>query len=330
MLVRRASKNTIPVIILAGFLGAGKTTILNHILRTAVGARIAVIVNDFGAVNIDLLLITAQTDRKLELTNGCICCSMDGGELEETLAMALEANPDVVIVEASGLAEPEDLARMVILSPNKQVGYGGLVYAVDAVHYRESLEKHRRIAEHIALADLVVLAKVEKVKEDVADELEKEISKYTKAPVVQVRRGELAPELLFDIPERVEAQPSLLQQHDAHAHRHLHDEYHSVTFTESQPLHPEKFKACMNRPPRGIYRIKGWVYFGMAGYEQKFVVQSVGGRWDMYAEEWGSDAVPQTTLVCIGTDFDEGAVREALHRTIGASDAMMDIRRYSR
>lgn len=288
------------------------------------------IVNDFGSINIDLLLITAETDRTMELTNGCICCSMEGGELEETLVAALAVKPDVVIIEASGVAEPKDLARLVILSPNQQVGYGGLVYVLDALHYEETLKKHRRITEHIALADLVVLTKTEHIADAAKERVMQKVSKKTKRPIVPVRCGELSPELLFDIPERVEVQPSLLQQHEVHAHRHLHDEYQSVTFIESQPLHPEKLKAFMNHPPRGIYRIKGWVYFGMAGYEQKFVIQSVGGRWDMYAEEWNGDEVPQTTLVLIGTNFDEDEARGALRHTIGPSDEMIDIRRYSR
>ena len=325
-LTRRAGKDTVPVIILAGFLGAGKTTILNHVLRTAVGARIAVIVNDFGATNIDALLIAAQTDRKLELTNGCICCSMDGGELEETLDTALSVNPDVLIVEASGIAEPEDVARLVILSPNKKVGYGGLVYAVDMVNYQETVVKHKGITRHIEIADLVVVTKTEKVPEEAVNNLVDELEKITKAPIVPVKNGKLAPELLFDIPEREEVQPLLLQQDE---HHHLHDEYESITFEASEPIDPVKFKAFMSQLPHGIYRMKGVVYFGVAGYEQKYIVQSVGGRWDMYAEEWGEGEVPHTTLVVIGASFDSASTLEILANTVGESVDMLDIERYT-
>lgn len=327
-LTRRAGKDTVPVIVLAGFLGTGKTTILNHVLRAAVGARIAVIVNDFGATNIDAMLIAAQTDRKLELTNGCICCSMDGGELEETLNTALSVNPDVLIVEASGIAEPEDVARLIILSPNKKVGYGGLVYAVDAVNYQETVVKHRSITRHIEIADLVIVTKTEKVPKATVSNLVDELERITKAPIVPVKNGELAPELLFDIPERQEVQPLLLQQ-DEHHHHHLHDEYESVTFEASEPIDPTKFKAFMNQPPRGIYRVKGVAYFGVAGYEQKYIVQSVGGRWDMYAEEWSEGEVPCTTLVIIGADFDSSATLKTLAATVGEGGEMLDILRYS-
>src|SRR5690606_4792159 len=119
--------------------------------------------------------------------------------------------------------------------------------------------------------------------------------------IVAVKCGELAPELLFDIPKRPVMQPSLLQQDDEH--QHLHNDYQSLTFETVKPIDSEKFKAYMNRLPRGVYRVKGIVYFGMAGYEQKFVVQAVGGRWDMYAEEWGEGETPSTMLVLIGAEF---------------------------
>lgn len=328
VLTRQVRKDTTPVIVLAGFLGSGKTTILNHILRSAVGARVAVIVNDFGAVNIDSLLIASQTDRKLELTNGCICCSMDGGELDEALDATLEAKPDVVIVEASGLAEPEDIVRLIILSPNKAIAYGGLVYVVDAVEHEESVGEHQELIRHIGSADLLVVTKAEQVPEQRIDELIKEITQLTSSPIIPVERGELVPELLFDIPTRDLVQPSLLQQNSGQPYHHLHDEYQSTTFEAEDPVHPQKFKEFMNKPPGGVFRMKGIIYFGMAGYEQKFIVQAVGKRWDMYAEEWNEGEVPYTRFVVIGKDFDAEAVHAQLRTTIGKGTVMLDIQRY--
>lgn len=327
-LTRQASREATPVVILAGFLGAGKTTVLNNILRSAVGARVAVIVNDFGSANIDAMLITAETDGKLELTNGCICCSLDSGEFDEVVEVALTAKPDVIIIEASGLAEPDDLVRMVSLSLNKRVGYGGLVYVVDAVNYYQTIKRHRQVPRHIELADLVVVTKTEKVSGREPQRIELEISTATVAPVVVAKNGVVSPELLFDIPKRDKVQPSLLQQVESQP-EHLHDNYQSVTFESSQPIDFTKFKDFMNNPLSGIYRIKGFVYFGMAGYEQKFVVQSVGGRWDMYADQWSKDEKPVTTLVIIGYGFDGTVTLEVLSKLIGSGSLMVDIERYT-
>lgn len=326
-ITRRFEKGAVPVIVLAGFLGAGKTTILNHILRTGVGARVAVVVNDFGSVNIDSLLIVSQTDRKMELTSGCICCVMDGGELDEALDSILESAPDVIIIEASGIAEPEDLIRKLLLSSNKKIGYGGMIYAVDALNYQQTLKKHRRLTEHVELADLIAITKIEHCNDKAVTSLVDDLKKTTRALIVPAREGQLAPELLFDVPKREVIQPTLLQQ-DGHGHAHLHDEYNSVTFETDQPIDFIAFRQFMNQLPEGVYRMKGCIYFGISGFEQKFVLQSVGKRWDMYAEEWGELDKPRTILVLIGHQIDEEKTLTSLRNTVGESAEMMDMERY--
>lgn len=104
----------IPVIVLAGFLGSGKTTLLNHLLRNRAGNRIGVIVNDFGSIEIDAMTVAGQVGSPVSLGNGCLCCAVDASELDtclETLTRPA-ARLDVIIIEASGLAEPQELVRM--------------------------------------------------------------------------------------------------------------------------------------------------------------------------------------------------------------------------
>jgi G3E family GTPase len=123
----------IPVVVLAGFLGSGKTTLLNHLLRTSGGTRIGVVVNDFGRINIDAFAVSAQVDSMVSLSNGCLCCAVDGTELDAMLEKLASADLDVIVIEASGLAEPSTLVRMVLQAPG--VEYGGLIYVVDAVEF---------------------------------------------------------------------------------------------------------------------------------------------------------------------------------------------------
>lgn len=330
MLNRRARKNTTPVIILAGFLGAGKTTVLNHLLRTTT-AKIAVIVNDFGSINIDSLLITSRVEEKIELSNGCLCCSLGDGEFEETLETILTGvnRPDAIVIEASGLAEPEDMAKMVVLSQNESVAYGGTVYVVDAVNVDGTRKKHPEVKEHLSMADLVALTKTEQLNDEKINKVEAEIGELTSAPIVSAPHGQIAPELLFDIPPQTNAQLSLLQQPEHHHHQHLHDVYTTVTFEASEPLAPEKFKHYMDNLPDGVYRAKGIVDFGLNGYGKKFAVQAVGKRWDMYAEDWRSNEAPRTSFVLIGTDFDTTAALDDLQTTVGDSMEMLDMRRYA-
>lgn len=321
--------DAVPVIILGGFLGAGKTTILNHILMSTIGVKVAVMVNDFGSVNIDSQLIKGQTENRIELTSGCICCVMDNGELEEALESVLVDTPDVILIEASGIAEPEDLVRRIILSPNKKINYGGMVYVVDGLNYQETVVKHPRITEHIGLGDLVVITKTEHMSENAVESVKRTLHTHTTSSIVAVKKGELAPELLFDIPENDNNQLSLLEQND-HYHTHLHDAYQTVTFETDKPISFTKLKEFMDTIQDGIYRIKGFVYFGLAGYEQKFTLQSVGKRWDMYIEEWDEKEVPRTTLVVIGISFNEKNILEKLKNIVGEDEQMVDLERYRR
>jgi G3E family GTPase len=102
----------VPILLVAGFLGAGKTTVVNHILAHAEGRRIAAVVSDFGAINIDAELIAGASDGVVSLTNGCICCSLEG-DLLRTLAGILRRNPrpDCIVIETSGVADPADIVR---------------------------------------------------------------------------------------------------------------------------------------------------------------------------------------------------------------------------
>src|SRR5258708_8285710 len=102
----------VPILLVTGFLGAGKTTIVNHLLAHADGRRIAAVVNDFGAINIDAELIAGASDGVVSLSNGCICCSLEG-DLLRTLSTLLrrDPRPEYIVIETSGVADPSDILR---------------------------------------------------------------------------------------------------------------------------------------------------------------------------------------------------------------------------
>ncbi|MET7437621.1 GTP-binding protein, partial [Streptomyces sp. NPDC005568] len=159
------SSPQIPVVVLAGFLGSGKTTLLNHLLHHSGGSRIGAIVNDFGAIDIDAMAVAgALGDSTVALGNGCLCCAVDAGELDDYLERLARpsAGIDVIVIEASGLAEPQELVRMVLASENPRVVYGGLVEVVDAAEFDATRERHPEIERHLALADLVVVNKLDR------------------------------------------------------------------------------------------------------------------------------------------------------------------------
>ncbi|MET8944763.1 GTP-binding protein [Streptomyces sp. NPDC004542] len=316
------SPQQIPVVVLAGFLGSGKTTLLNHLLHHSGGSRIGAIVNDFGAIEIDAMAVAgALGDSTVSLGNGCLCCAVDASELDlylERLA-APATGIDVIVIEASGLAEPQELVRMVLASEHPGIVYGGLIEVVDAAEFDDTRAKHPEIDRHLALADLVVVNKFDRAA-DGERLLGVVRSLAGRAAVVPALYGRVDPEFLFDCrpsEERVgqlsfddlyevgphEADPCEHEDGAGHA-GHLHTAYDSLSFTAEVPLEPRRLMAFLDSRPEGLYRIKGYVDFGPYDTRNRYAVHAVGRFLRFSPEPWGPADARLTQLVLIGTGID--------------------------
>jgi G3E family GTPase len=335
-MVGRVSRR-IPVLIVAGFLGAGKTTLLNHLLRQR-EARIGVVVNDFGAVNIDAMLVAGQVDAMVSLGNGCVCCAVEAGDLDALFARLAEPRQhiDVIVVEASGLAEPRNLIRMVLGSDNPRIRYGGLIEVVDAEHFEDCRARHPELARHLRLADLVVVNKADRVRADRLARLRQEIRELVgQVPVYATTHGRLDPGLLFDPPERP-ARPvgeqlafdELLAAHDhpldGAGHRHLHDGYDSVSFSTATDLDPRRLVGFLEDPPVGLFRAKGCTAFAVRGEQRKFVLHMVGRHVVFESTAWARGETRETNLVLIGSGMDIEAATARLRDTVHAAAEPLD------
>ncbi|WP_171162641.1 GTP-binding protein [Streptomyces sp. I05A-00742] len=329
------AKRQIPVIVLAGFLGSGKTTLLNHLLAHSGGSRVGVVVNDFGSIEIDAMSVAGQVDSMVSLGNGCLCCAVDTSELDgflERLARPA-ARIDVIVIEASGLAEPEELVRMILASDNQAIVYGGLVEVVDAAEFARTRERHPELDRHLGIADLVVLNKTDRVADAERTALEETLAGLAPGtPVVASSYGRVDPELLFDRKPREDRLEAIRQlsfedlAHEEHDHGHeghLHSAYETVDFVSEDPLHPRRFMEFLDGRPEGLYRIKGFVYFGVPGHRQKFALHAVGDFLRMYRSPWARSEPRLTQLVMIGSGIDGGALRAGLDacRTAAPQDA---------
>ncbi|MER7496305.1 GTP-binding protein [Streptomyces pharetrae] len=310
----------IPVVVLAGFLGSGKTTLLNHLLHRSGGSRIGAVVNDFGAIEIDAMAVAgALGDSTVSLGNGCLCCAVDAGELDlylDRLARP-ETGIDVIVIEASGLAEPQELVRMVLASENPRVVYGGLVEVVDAAEFDATRAKHPEIDRHLALADLVVVNKLDRATD--AERVLRQVRSLTdRTAVVPATYGRIDPEFLFDCrpsEERI-GQLSFDDLHDdahdahgpdgeGHGHAgHLHTGYDSLSFVSDVPLDPRRLMRFLDSRPEGLYRIKGYVDFGAHDPRNRYAVHAVGRFLRFYPEPWAPGAGRLTQLVLIGSGID--------------------------
>ncbi|WP_373303184.1 CobW family GTP-binding protein [Streptomyces pilosus] len=337
-MVVRSGGRQIPVVVLAGFLGSGKTTLLNHLLHRSGGSRIGAVVNDFGAIEIDAMAVAgALGDSTVSLGNGCLCCAVDSSELDvylERLARP-EARIDVVVIEASGLAEPQELVRMVLASEHPGIVYGGLVEVVDAAEFDDTRARHPEIDRHLALADLVVVNKVDRAP-DAGRVLGLVRSLVDRAAVVPATHGRVDPEFLFDCRPAEERVGQLSfddlhhgehddrddhGEHGEHDDRdehagHLHAGYDSVSFASGRPLDPRRLVRFLDSRPEGLYRIKGYVDFGPYDAGNRYAVHAVGRFLRFYPEPWPAGAERLTQLVLIGTDLDTAALGAELEACV--------------
>ena len=311
----------IPVVVLAGFLGSGKTTLLNHLLHRSGGSRIGAIVNDFGAIEIDAMAVAgALGDSTVSLGNGCLCCAVDASELDQYLERLAEPSLgiDVIVIEASGLAEPQELVRMLLASEHPGVVYGGLVEVVDAVEFDNTRARHPEIDRHLALADLVVVNKLDRAA-DGERVLGLVRSLVDRAAVVPATYGRIDPEFLFDCRPGEERIGQLsfddLHEHggddDGHA-GHLHAAYDSLSFASREPLDPRRLMTFLDSRPEGLYRIKGYVDFGPYDVRNRYAVHAVGRFLRFYPEPWPGGGDRLTQLVLIGSGIDAPALGKEL------------------
>ncbi|MDH6515970.1 G3E family GTPase [Streptomyces sp. SAI-135] len=326
------SPRQIPVVVLAGFLGSGKTTLLNHLLHRSGGSRIGAVVNDFGAIEIDAMAVAgALGDSTVSLGNGCLCCAVDVSELDGYLAKLArpDAGIDVIVIEASGLAEPQELVRMVLASEEPDIVYGGLVEVVDAAEFDDTRARHPELDRHLGLADLVVVNKLDRVSPQDAERVPAVVrSLVDRAAVVPASYGRIDPEFLFDCRPGEERIGQLsfddlhdIDSHDSHdgqddrdqAHAgHLHSTYDSLSFTSDTPLDPRRLMGFLDSRPEGLYRIKGYVDFGPYDVRNRYAVHAVGRFLRFYPEPWPPGQTPLTQLVLIGSGIDTSALAKEL------------------
>jgi G3E family GTPase len=328
------ARRSIPVLVLAGFLGSGKTTLLNHLLGRS-GMRVGVIVNDFGSVGVDAMLIGGRATGVVPVGGGCLCCVADSdgvGPLLEQLARP-GADIDVIVIEASGIAEPGALVQLVLTARQPGTVFGGLVEVVDAAEFEAARARHPELDRHVGLADLVVLNKADRV-DSVTLERVTGLCRAAndRAPIVAAVHGAVDPALLFDLTV-VPGRQLLLASCASDDHSgHLHASYQAVSFETDRPIDPRRLVTFLDERPPGLYRVKGFVHFGVTGHRQRFGLHAVGRYLRFDRAPWPKGAPRRTGLEVIGADLDVDAVHAALcacERPEPADpDAMLAVHRY--
>lgn len=311
------SNGPTPLTVLTGFLGAGKTTLLNRIINGNHGLRIAVLVNDFGAINIDADLIVGVEDDVVSLANGCVCCTIRDdlvGTVLETLARP-EA-PEYLLLEASGVADPSGIA-MTFVDHDLQdrVRLDSITCVIDAdqvfAHPDYPAVEQLRLRQ-IGFADMVVLNKVDLVSEKGLDEARSWLADtFRRLRVVETTYCDVPLEILlsvgrFDGTQTGFSGATSTQEpmHDVEARggpgRHDHGEpFSSWSYESTEPVSLDALREAIAKLPGTIYRVKG-VLYTVEQPENRVVLQVVGRRVNVSTEGTWEGRERRTQIVAIG------------------------------
>lgn len=301
-----SSSSQLPVRIVTGFLGSGKTTLVNHLLRQAMGSnqRVGVIVNEFGPISIDDRLIARQSGDVIELSNGCVCCTMQR-DLLETISTLLSVGQelDAVVLETTGLADPGPLMAS-LMRPELAglVRLDGVVTVVDCLNFDKNLEQSEVAYQQLTTADILLLNKADLVSGEVLDLVERGVRTLNgQAVVVRSVRSAVDLDVLMGMATPGHALEAATTRAGVTAER-----YDCVGLVVDEPLPRSNFEVLTseNLP---VLRAKGILW--CSDVPERLTFQRVGVESTIETQGvWSNDVAPRTEIVFIGRGLDRAAL----------------------
>jgi G3E family GTPase len=340
-------KRGMPVTIITGFLGSGKTTLLNQILKNKQNLKVAVLVNEFGDINIDSQLLISMDEDMVELSNGCICCTINDGLVDAVYrVLEREDRIDYLVIETTGVADPLPIILTFLGTELRDLTrVDSIITLVDSEAFTPNHYESEAALKQITYADVVLLNKTDLATQEKLKELESYIQDIKAgARILHTQYGQVPLPLILDVNlTPIDEYTSEIEEdtHEHHHHEHTHEHHHhedthehhhhhhhhhghqsnhlendgfvSVSFQSDRPFDVQKFQTFLTEHlPQNIFRAKGILWFSDSPLRHIF--QLSGPRYQLDADEWRT--TPKNQLVLIGRDLDTSKILSLINECL--------------
>ena len=302
----------LPVTVITGFLGSGKTTLLNRILHNLNGLKVAILVNEFGDINIDSqLLVTVEKDM-IELTNGCICCTLNDGLLN-AMYKILEARDriDAVIIETTGLADPLPIALTLLGTELRDMTtLDSILTVVDAENFEMTLLTSEALFQQITYGDIILVNKTDLVSPQALAAIDRQICEVKDhSRILRMQQGNVPLPLILNVGLGATGDYQQASQDDVSISHLQNDGYTSTSFRSKRPFDLKRFQEFLDyQLPSEVFRMKGILWFEESPAQHLF--QLSGKRFQIDDRPWNTE--PKNELVCIGRKINPLQIQQLL------------------
>jgi G3E family GTPase len=320
-------KQGMPVTIITGFLGSGKTTLLNQILKNKQDLKVAVLVNEFGDIDIDSQLLVTIDQDMVELSNGCICCTIND-DLVDAIYRILEREDriDYLVIETTGVADPLPIILTFLGTELRDLtNLDSIITVVDAEVFDENHFHSEAALKQITYGDIILLNKTDLVTPEKIEEVEAYINDVKNgARILHTKYGEIALPLILDVgltpKDEYHTNVEDTHEHEHHHHNHDHHSHHlendgfvSISFQTDKPFDIYKFENFLSEEmPQNVFRAKGILWFSDS--DLRHIFQLSGPRYNLHADEWSTP--PKNQVVFIGRKLDVSQIYSQLNQCL--------------
>ena len=318
-----------PATVITGFLGAGKTTYLNSVLKHYTHKKFAVIENEFGEKSIDSDLIIRGEEDVIEINNGCLCCSLNEGLYDILSELYTKRDDfDELIIEATGVADPRGLCAPFINNPpiKKQFPLKNVLCLIDASLIEKQLLETEEAIHQITFSDILLINKTDLVDASYLNFLKQQLAKLNPLADIVVNDSALVQDIHQATPRFADQQSTILEQKskrlDAVTVDHKHTKgikSYSITFNQPFDLNSLRLRmhVFLQFQSKGLYRMKGILW--LEGSDDKYFLQSVGSQLSIERlREWKDEEVRKSTIVIIGIGLERSSLEKMFNQCIAS------------